>query len=114
MEYQGCAGETIGASYQLEYGEDRIEVHTGAIKEGQNVLLIDDLIATGGTLAAGVKLVEQVGLVFDTLSSRNTMTGCHDIIPCRRLVRTLLAVAGACVHRAANAQPSCNAWPGIA
>ena len=55
-----CAGPTVGASYQLEYGEDRIEMHTGAIQEGQRVLLIDDLIATGGTLAAGIKLIEQV------------------------------------------------------
>ena len=55
-----CAGPAVGASYQLEYGEDRIEMHTGAIQEGQRVLLIDDLIATGGTLAAGIKLIEQV------------------------------------------------------
>ena len=41
-------------------------MHTGAIKKGQNVLLIDDLIATGGTLAAGVKLVEQVRLLYLT------------------------------------------------
>ena len=55
-----CAGPTVGASYQLEYGEDRIEMHTGAIQKGQRVLLIDDLIATGGTLAAGIKLIEEV------------------------------------------------------
>ncbi|CAL8469921.1 g9463 [Coccomyxa elongata] len=53
-------GETIGASYKLEYGEDRIEMHAGAITEGQRVLLLDDLIATGGTLAAGIKLMKQV------------------------------------------------------
>lgn len=56
----GKIGETIGASYQLEYGEDRIEMHLGHVKEGQRVLLIDDLIATGGTLAAGIKLMNQV------------------------------------------------------
>ncbi|CAK0779554.1 adenine phosphoribosyltransferase [Coccomyxa viridis] len=53
-------GPTVGASYQLEYGEDRIEMHTGAIQKGQRVLLIDDLIATGGTLAAGIKLIEEI------------------------------------------------------
>lgn len=60
MDFCACVGETIGASYQLEYGEDRIEMHVGAVKEGQRVLLIDDLIATGGTLAAGIKLMQQV------------------------------------------------------
>lgn len=58
---QIAAGETIGASYDLEYGSDRIEMHTGHIKSGQRVLLIDDLIATGGTLGAGIKLMQQVG-----------------------------------------------------
>ncbi len=44
-------------------------MHTGAIKEGQRVLLIDDLIATGGTLAAGVKLIEQVVIfILETIS----------------------------------------------
>jgi len=55
-----ATGETIGASYQLEYGEDRIEMHVGAVREGQRVILLDDLIATGGTLAAGIKLMQQV------------------------------------------------------
>lgn len=54
-------GETVSADYQLEYGTDRIEMCQGHIKQGQRVLLIDDLIATGGTLAAGAKLVNQVG-----------------------------------------------------
>ena len=60
LRHKCCAGPTVGASYQLEYGEDRIEMHTGAIRKGQRVLLIDDLIATGGTLAAGIKLIEEV------------------------------------------------------
>ena len=54
------AGETISAEYKLEYGSDKIEMHVGAVKEGQRVLLIDDLIATGGTLAAGISLIEKV------------------------------------------------------
>ena len=50
-------GETIQESYVLEYGSDKIEMHVGHIKEGQRVLLLDDLIATGGTMGAGIKLM---------------------------------------------------------
>ena len=53
--------ETVGQDYQLEYGTDRIEVHTDAILEGEKILLVDDLLATGGTALATIKLVEQVG-----------------------------------------------------
>ncbi|MSO64802.1 MAG: adenine phosphoribosyltransferase [Alphaproteobacteria bacterium] len=52
---------TVGQDYQLEYGTDRVEVHTDAILEGERILLVDDLIATGGTALAVVKLIEQVG-----------------------------------------------------
>ncbi|MCC7136525.1 MAG: adenine phosphoribosyltransferase [Nitrosomonas sp.] len=48
---------TIGCDYQLEYGHDRIEIHTDAINENDKVLLIDDLIATGGTMEAALKLM---------------------------------------------------------
>jgi adenine phosphoribosyltransferase len=51
----------IGQDYELEYGTDVIEVHEDAIREGERVLLIDDLIATGGTAEAGAKLVRRVG-----------------------------------------------------
>ena len=54
-------GETIGQDFDLEYGSDRIELHVGAIKPGQTVLLVDDLVATGGTAAAAVDLLRQVG-----------------------------------------------------
>lgn len=50
-------GETISEKYSLEYGKDEIEMHVGAVQKGQRVLLVDDLIATGGTMAAGIKLV---------------------------------------------------------
>ena len=53
--------ETVQASYDLEYGSDTLEVHVDAIKPGQRVLMVDDLIATGGTLEAGVKLIKQLG-----------------------------------------------------
>ena len=51
--------ETVSESYDLEYGQAEIEMHTDAIKPGQKVVLIDDLIATGGTTEAVVKLVEK-------------------------------------------------------
>jgi adenine phosphoribosyltransferase len=54
-------GEVVGIDYELEYGEDRMEMHVAAISRGQNVLLIDDLIATGGTAAAAVDLIRGVG-----------------------------------------------------
>ena len=53
--------ETISQSYQLEYGQDTLEMHVDAISEGDNVLIIDDLLATGGTVDATVKLVQRLG-----------------------------------------------------
>ena len=53
--------EIEGIDYDLEYGTDRIEIHKDAITAGQNVLLIDDLIATGGTAFASCKLIEKIG-----------------------------------------------------
>ena len=53
--------ETIGHDYELEYGTDRIEMHVDAISRGDCVLLVDDLIATGGTAEAACKLVENMG-----------------------------------------------------
>ncbi len=53
--------ETIGQDYQLEYGTDRIEIHVDAIVKGAKVLLVDDLIATGGTAEAAVILIEKMG-----------------------------------------------------
>lgn len=53
--------QTIGRDYQLEYGSDRIEIHVDAIQPGDRILLIDDLIATGGTAEAAVRLVQDMG-----------------------------------------------------
>ncbi len=53
--------ETISHSYELEYGTDTLEMHADAIKPGQRVLMVDDLIATGGTMAAACALVRQLG-----------------------------------------------------
>lgn len=53
--------ETISADYELEYGKATIEIHKDAIKKGQKVVIVDDLIATGGTTEAIIKLIEQLG-----------------------------------------------------
>lgn len=54
-------GETIGVEYALEYGTDTVEMHIDAVTQGQCVLVVDDLIATGGTAEAAIKLVRQAG-----------------------------------------------------
>jgi adenine phosphoribosyltransferase len=53
--------ETFSQSYDLEYGKDTIEVHKDAFKRGDNVLIVDDLLATGGTADAACKLIKQTG-----------------------------------------------------
>ncbi len=53
--------DKIGHDYDLEYGQDRIEVHVDAVKTGERVLLVDDLIATGGTAQAAIRVLEQLG-----------------------------------------------------
>ncbi len=52
---------TIQESYALEYGEDTLEIHEDAVKKGEKVVIVDDLIATGGTVGATVKLVRKLG-----------------------------------------------------
>jgi adenine phosphoribosyltransferase len=54
-------GEVVAQEYSLEYGTDKIEIHKSSINEGDKVLVIDDLIATGGTVCAACKLVEKLG-----------------------------------------------------
>jgi len=54
-------GKTIEVEYELEYGRDALAVHEDAIRPGQRVLAVDDLLATGGTMAAALRLVEQLG-----------------------------------------------------
>ncbi len=53
--------ETVSQSYDLEYGSAEIEVHKDCVKPGQKVVIVDDLIATGGTVEAGIKLFEKLG-----------------------------------------------------
>ena len=52
---------TISATYELEYGTDTVEIHADAVRPGQKVLMVDDLLATGGTMAAACRLVGQLG-----------------------------------------------------
>jgi adenine phosphoribosyltransferase len=53
--------KTIGEAYQLEYGTDQLEIHSDAVEPGQKVLIVDDVLATGGTAAAAVRLVRKLG-----------------------------------------------------
>jgi adenine phosphoribosyltransferase len=54
-------GATVGLDYALEYGTDRIEMQADAVQPGQRVVLLDDLLATGGTMAAGIRLLRDAG-----------------------------------------------------
>lgn len=60
--------QRISATYDLEYGQDSVEVHSDAVESGQRVLIVDDLIATGGTAAATVELVQRLGGVIVELA----------------------------------------------
>src|SRR4030095_6856883 len=53
--------KTASESYQLEYGNDKIEIHVDALRQGQGALIVDDLLATGGTMEAALKLVRRIG-----------------------------------------------------
>ncbi|MBT8408192.1 MAG: adenine phosphoribosyltransferase [Alphaproteobacteria bacterium] len=64
-------GRTISQDYTLEYGEAIVEIHDDAVEAGENILLVDDLLATGGTAEAGIKLLERLGA---------RITGCAFII----------------------------------
>jgi adenine phosphoribosyltransferase len=58
-------GRVVGVNYALEYGSDRIEMHADAVQNGQHVVLVDDLIATGGTALAGVELLRGAGAIVE-------------------------------------------------
>jgi adenine phosphoribosyltransferase len=59
--------DTMSMSYDLEYGSDDLEIHADAIKKGQKVAIIDDLLATGGTIGSVIKLVESAGGEIDSI-----------------------------------------------
>lgn len=76
--------ETVDFSYDLEYGSNTLSIHADSIKEGQKVLIVDDLLATGGTIEATVHLIEQLGGVvvgaaflieLDELNGREKLEG---------------------------------------
>ena len=80
--------DTASVTYELEYGSDTIEIHTDAISPGQRVLLLDDLLATGGTMAAACGLVQDLGgkivaiaflIALAFLHGREKLPG-HDIL----------------------------------
>ncbi|KAJ1410937.1 Phosphoribosyltransferase-like [Sesbania bispinosa] len=54
-------GEVIAEKYSLEYGTDCLQLHVGAVQPGERAIVVDDLVATGGTLSAGIRLLERVG-----------------------------------------------------
>ncbi len=83
-------GTTIGLNYALEYGQDRIEMHADAVQPGMRVLLVDDLIATGGTALAGVQLLREAGATVDTAAFAIDLT---DLGGAKRL-----RAAGVVVH----------------
>jgi adenine phosphoribosyltransferase len=56
-------GQTVGHEYALEYGTDRVEIQADAVEGGERVVIVDDLLATGGTMAAGIALLRHVGAV---------------------------------------------------
>lgn len=60
--------ETISADYELEYGTDSLEMHTDSVSSGDKVAVLDDLLATGGTIAAACKMVEQLGAEVTTVA----------------------------------------------
>jgi adenine phosphoribosyltransferase len=80
--------ETLSVRYELEYGDATLELHVGAITAGQRVLVVDDLLATGGTVCATIDLIERVGGIvaataflveLDFLNGRQKLGG-HDIV----------------------------------
>jgi adenine phosphoribosyltransferase len=68
-------GATIGLDYGLEYGQDRIEILADAVEPGQRVVLVDDLLATGGTMSAGIELLRRVGAVVPAAAVLIELTG---------------------------------------
>jgi adenine phosphoribosyltransferase len=83
--------DTFAASYALEYGEDRVEMHVDAVARSQRVLVVDDLIATGGTAAAAVKLARMAGgevAGVSCLIELSTLGGAKALdVPCHAVIR---------------------------
>ena len=83
-------GKTISQDYALEYGQETVELHNDAILAGEKILLVDDLLATGGTAEAGIKLIEKLG---------GEVIGCAFVVDLPELGgRTKLEAMGMSVH----------------
>jgi adenine phosphoribosyltransferase len=84
-------GPTIGLDYALEYGTDRIEMQADAVQPGQRVVLLDDLLATGGTMAAGIGLLRQAGAEVPAVAALIELTFLNGRkrldVPCETLLR---------------------------
>jgi len=80
----------VGLNYSLEYGTDRIEIQADAIEPGQRVVVVDDLLATGGTMAAGIALLRRVGAVVPAAAALIELTFLNGRsrldVPCEALV----------------------------
>jgi adenine phosphoribosyltransferase len=83
-------GSTIPLDYALEYGTDRIEIQADAIEPGQRVVVVDDLLATGGTMAAGIQLLRNVGAIVPAAAALIELTFLNGRsrldVPCEALV----------------------------
>jgi adenine phosphoribosyltransferase len=83
-------GETVGLEYGLEYGTDRIEIQADAVQPGQRVVLVDDLLATGGTMAAGIELLRRRGALVPAAAALIELTFLNGRsrldVPCETLV----------------------------
>jgi adenine phosphoribosyltransferase len=83
-------GATVGVNYALEYGEDRVEIQADAVHPGQRVVVVDDLLATGGTLSAGIKLLRQQGAIVPAVAALIELTFLNGRsrldVPCEALV----------------------------
>jgi len=83
-------GETVGLTYQLEYGTDGLEIQADAVERGQRVVVVDDLLATGGTMSAGIALLRKVGAVVPAAAALIELTFLNGRarldVPCEALV----------------------------
>jgi adenine phosphoribosyltransferase len=89
--------KTMRQEYALEYGTDEVEIHQDAIKKGDQVVIVDDLVATGGTAEAALKLVERAGGIVIGLSfviDLPELGGAEKLRKLGKIVRTLCAFEG--------------------
>ena len=92
--HRSIIGQNEAVEYSLEYGRDRLEIHADAVAAGRRVLLVDDLLATGGTLSACGQLVKRLGativgmsvlIEIEALKGRDKLTGLgplHSVVVC--------------------------------